>query len=91
VASSLPGDANGDGVVDAVDYIAVKQHIGTTTGATTADGDFDGDGDVDWADLSTLTAALNAGGAGGTTVPEPATLCLLATGAFAAIRRRRQA
>ena len=86
----IPGDTNGDGVCDATDYIAVKTHMGQGSGATLADGDFDVDGDVDWDDLQTLLAGLSAaGGADGATIPEPATLALLAFGALAVVRRRK--
>ena len=49
--SSLPGDANGDGVVDAADYILVKQNFGNTGGALNQDGDVTGDGNVTIADI----------------------------------------
>lgn len=82
-------DTNGDGVVDATDYIALKQHLGLSGGATLAQGDTDGDGDVDWDDLTAMTGALNSAAAGAT-IPEPATMGLLALGALAVIRRRRK-
>ena len=86
-----PGDTNGDGVVDAADYITLKSNIGTSTGAGLAAGDFNDSGATDWADLQILIGAFNAGGVGGaqTTIPEPATLGLLALGGLAVIRRRR--
>jgi MYXO-CTERM domain-containing protein len=83
----LPGDANGDGVVDASDYIILKQHMGATTGAGASDGDFDKDGTVNWTDLQILMA--NFGQTQGADMPEPATLSLLALGGLAMIRRRR--
>ena len=87
----VAGDADGDGDVDAADYIALKTNMGQPTGATTADGDFDGDGDVDWDDLQILqdNYGKTIPGASGT-IPEPATLGLLAIGAMAVIRRRRR-
>ena len=83
------GDADGDGDVDAADYIALKTNMGQATGATQAEGDFDGDGDVDWYDLQILQDNYGAGSAASGTIPEPATLGLLAFGALAVIRRRR--
>ena len=88
---STPGDADRDGDVDAADYIALKTNMGQPTGATTADGDFDDDGDVDWDDLQILQGNYGAGSPGATgTIPEPATLGLLAFGAMAILRRRRR-
>jgi len=82
-------DANGDGVVDAADYIIVKANMGQATGVGLADGDFNEDGTVDWGDLQILAAAMDAGAAG-ETIPEPATLGLLALGALAVTRRKRK-
>jgi len=81
------GDTNGDGVVDAADYIAVKRNFGTASGADLTMGDFDSDGDVDWDDLQTLIGTMNAGGQS-QKIPEPTTLGMLALGALAVIRRR---
>ena len=45
---AIPGDANLDGEVDVLnDAFSLVGNLGTTTGATWAQGDFDGDGDVD--------------------------------------------
>ncbi|MEX2187238.1 MAG: LamG-like jellyroll fold domain-containing protein [Pirellulales bacterium] len=52
--SALPADSNADGVVDLSDVVNVQAHLGTTSGATLADGDLDGDGDVDRADVALL-------------------------------------
>ena len=83
------GDTDGDYDVDTVDYIVLKTNMGQATGATTADGDFDDDGDVDWADLQILQTHYGETIAASGTIPEPATLGLLAIGALAAIRRRQ--
>jgi autotransporter-associated beta strand protein len=91
VTGAIPGDTNGDGVVDAADFITVKRNFGTTTGAGVGQGNFDGDGDVDWADLNILTNNMGATGGAPAVTPEPATLGLLAIGALAIIRRRRAA
>jgi hypothetical protein len=84
-----PGDANGDGVVDAADYIILKLHFGTSTGAGAYEGDFDYDGDVDWGDLQILTGNFGARGGTPKAIPEPAAFALLACG-FAALPRRRR-
>ena len=87
--TAMIGDADDNGVVNAADYIILKTNIGQATGATTADGDFDGDGDVDWNDLQLLQAHYGETSGAGGTIPEPATLGLLAIGAVAVLRRRR--
>jgi len=75
----LLADANGDGVVDAADYMTVKQNFGMTDGAEWSDGDFNGDHQVNWADLQIMMASFSTRSVGGGgSVPEPATLSLLA-------------
>ncbi|MDP6634042.1 MAG: PEP-CTERM sorting domain-containing protein [Phycisphaerae bacterium] len=62
-------------------------------------GDIDDDGDVDLDDFSLLRQGFGFGvpappasapPAAGAAIPEPATLCLLAFGGLAALRRRRK-
>jgi len=87
----LAGDADGDGDVDAADYIMVKTHFGgpPATGTAGTGGDFNENGTVDWDDLQTLQAAFGQG-AGADTIPEPATLFIvLAAGLPALLKRRR--
>ena len=101
VKVGLP-DADGNGVVNAADYIALKRNMGQATGATTAQGDFDADGDVDWHDLQILQdhyGETSAGAAGSTassppsgTIPEPGSAILLLLGTavrLGGLRRRR--
>ena len=83
----LEGDANGDGAVDAADYVWLKSHFGLS-GAAAEGADLDGLGTVDFADLQILMDALNPAPEA-PTAPEPATLGLLAIGALAVIRGRR--
>ncbi len=81
-------DANGDGVVDAADYIILKQNFGTSPGVGAEYGDFDKSGTVDADDLAILTAAMSGTGAQAV-IPEPATLGLLVLGSVGLVRRRR--
>lgn len=70
-ASLLPGDANGDGIVNLADFNILKTHFGQAGGR--GEGDFTGDGTVDLADFNVLKANFGEGGAA---VPEPSTLLL---------------
>jgi len=95
-ANRIPGDADNNKVVDAADYITLKQNFGMTSGALWKDGNFSDTygtpGTVDWADLQILMAHFGAGSlsAPAMNTPEPATLGLLAIGALAILRRRRK-
>jgi hypothetical protein len=66
-ASQIPGDANGDGVVNISDLAILAAHYGVSSGATWAEGDFNGDGAVNVADLSIL--ASHWGNTGGSCIP----------------------
>ena len=93
LSSSVLGDTNSDFVVDAADFITVKQNFGRTDATLGAEqGDFDKNGNVDWDDLQTLMANFSTRTIGeAPAVPEPATLGLLAIDALAVLRRRRAA
>jgi hypothetical protein len=65
----LHGDANGDRVVDAWDFIALKRTFGTTGEAGPETADLDGDGDVDWYDLQTLMGNFGTRGVAPAAVP----------------------
>ena len=88
ISAGLTGDINGDGVVDAADYILMKQNWGNAAGssADAAASDLDGSGTVGIGDLDMLATAPNNAAAGAVT-PEPATLALLAFGGLAVIRK----
>ncbi len=90
VGSTVPGDADGNGIVDASDYIWIKQHFGEDALTATAEGgnDLDGSGTIDWGDLQVLMGAV--AGAPPVQTPEPATLGLLAIGALAVLKRKRK-
>jgi hypothetical protein len=85
-AVSLPGDANGDGVVNVGDLGILAGNYGTLEGATWEMGDFNGDGAVNVGDLGIL--AGNYGSSVAASVPEPTCLSLLGLSGLAMIRRK---
>jgi hypothetical protein len=93
ISTPVPGDANGDGIVNRADLAIVASHYGTAAAAAFADGDFNGDERVDLADLHLLKAHYNESPQLGVPVPEVPTiwLAIVAMGtarAFTCIRRR---
>lgn len=50
LSATKPGDANGDGRVDGLDYLRWRNNYGRTTSAGHTEGDFNGDGIVDGLD-----------------------------------------
>jgi len=94
----LLADADGDGDVDAADYIMVKTHFGVAPAAGDGPGGdiADGasgpgqDGVVDWYDLQLLQANYSPAAEDGSMIPEPASLLImLAAGLPALLKRRR--
>lgn len=87
-APLVPGDYNGNGVVDAADYTVLRDSLGSTGAGLPADGN--GDGVVDTADY-TFWAARFGDGAPAAAVPEPAAVAQLAILAVSAMALRRRA
>jgi hypothetical protein len=90
-SSVMLGDTNGDKVVDAADYIAIKTNFGLSGGKeiTRLMGDLIDNNVVDWADLQELMANFGTRSVGGApAAPEPGSVMLLMFGAAALLRRR---
>ncbi|TWT72835.1 Autotransporter-associated beta strand repeat protein [Posidoniimonas polymericola] len=90
VAIGLPGDFNGDGVVNAADYTVWRDNQGAGD-EESLNGNGDGMNGVDQADYLVWRnnyGATSIVGAGSQAVPEPTALILLAIGAGAALRKR---
>jgi hypothetical protein len=82
-SAAVPGDYNGNGAVDAADYVVWRDNNGLMSGATPAQGDGTGDGMVNAADYSFWQARFGAMGGGSlaaveplSAVPEPSSLFL---------------
>lgn len=78
----IPGDANGDGVVDGSDVTILADNWQATTSAGASVGDFNGDGIVDGSDVTIIAdnwqygvssqdSPVSVGGDSGVAVPEP--------------------
>lgn len=74
-----PGDANSDGLVNMLDFEIIRANF--FTGTSIPQGDMDFDRDVDFDDFGIWKDAF--GGGGPSTIPEPSTIALLATGGLA--------
>ncbi len=96
VSAAVLGDMNGDGVLDAFDVAPFELALADAAAYAAAypnldpveQGDFDGSGALDAFDVAPFEAAL--AGAGGMSVPEPASLYLLAAGMGVLLRRRAE-
>jgi hypothetical protein len=75
----MPGDADGDGMVNGADLNTVLSNY-NQTGKQWADGDFDHNGTVNGTDLNTVLSNYNQSISLGAAVPEPSMLLLTAAG-----------
>lgn len=93
-SANLPGDFNGDGVVDAADYTVWRDNLGASD-ESSLNGNGDGLAGVDQLDYAYWKSHFGNSGSGsssltGGSVPEPATIVSLAlAGAIVFARRRR--
>jgi hypothetical protein len=93
-AAALPGDYNGNGAVDAADYVVWRKNNGLMSGATPAQGDGTGDGKVTVEDYNFWRSNFGSGAGTGTAlsagaavqaVPEPPSLVLSVLAGLAVI------
>ena len=92
---AVPGDADGDGVVDRADVAVLLDNFGTRSGASFSQGDFDHDTAVTLRDLLILKSNLSndmtaSRSASALSVPEPATLNLVILGLIGCAARWRR-
>jgi hypothetical protein len=90
----IPGDFNGDGNVDGVDFVTWQGNFPTGSGASLAQGDADGDGDVDGADFVVWQTNFPfPSSPGASPVPEPGAVTTLICGLLGGlllVQSRRQ-
>ena len=89
ITSLIPGDLNGDDVVDRSDTALLIQHWGAID-AESLPADFDGNGAVDLGDLATLQQKLDPIVSSGAAVPEPASVMILLFAAIGLLFRTRR-
>lgn len=91
-AAPIPGDATGDGKVDAADAQKLAENWGdSVTSGDWSKGDFNNNGVIDAADASILAANWGYGTGDGAAVPEPSIVAMLVGVLLVAVTRRRQA
>ena len=89
--SGMHGNADGDGDVDGMDFLAWQRGYGVPSGGIALAGDLSGQGAADSFDLwlweTPLRATSGLGGLAAGQVPEPASLCLGVLSALALTSR----
>ncbi|MBA3484296.1 MAG: PEP-CTERM sorting domain-containing protein [Pirellulales bacterium] len=89
--NSLPGDFDGNGMVDAADLASWRAGFGKVGGASHSQGDADADLDVDGADFLVWQRQLGSFAAGeSSSIPEPTTGFMLLLGMAAISFPRRK-
>jgi hypothetical protein len=90
----LPGDVNGDGMVNGLDVNVIAMNWMMNVGSR-AEGDLNGDGVVNGLDANEVSLNWNAPNPPASAIPEPSALVLAAIVAWGACglfaRRRRRA
>ncbi|HEY4232135.1 MAG TPA: dockerin type I domain-containing protein, partial [Lacipirellulaceae bacterium] len=93
VTLSVPGDTNGDNLVDSVDYANIVSHFNQMV-TSRQQGDLNGDGIVDLSDFHEWKANQTSGAGqssiDGSVVPEPASWALAAVGAILLVLQRQR-
>lgn len=70
-------DFDGDGDVDGLDFLTLQTGLGTTSGATLAEGDANHDGMINSADLAIWELQYGTAAPSIQTIPEPQAICLV--------------
>ena len=76
----IPGDVDGNGVVNGNDLNIILSNYGATSGMTWGTGDLDGSGEVNGNDLNIVLSTYGNTASVTTAVPEPGTLLLALAG-----------
>jgi fibronectin-binding autotransporter adhesin len=87
---NLPGDFNGDGNVDGLDFGIWQQNFPTASNADLDDGDADGDGDVDGADFVVWQTNFPSVSASASPLPEPMSIFIAGIGCIVMWADRRR-
>lgn len=87
-AGLLPGDLDGNRLVEFLDFLVLADNFGMLGGYT--QGDVDKSGQVDFNDFLILTRNIGQGSVVAAAVPEPSALELIVLGLHATLRRLRR-